>query len=128
MVAAALGGLGVMAGAFGAHALRGQLSPERLDVYMTAVHYQQAHALALLGVAVALEVITDGGARTWLGRTALMLTLGVLIFSGSLYCLVFSEVRLWGAVTPFGGVSLILGWFCLFLAASSRAAQGAAAK
>ncbi|MEO5768937.1 MAG: DUF423 domain-containing protein [Polyangia bacterium] len=101
---ALLGGLGVVLGAFGAHALRARISPELLEVYRTGVFYQLVHALALLSLA---------GLCDRLRRPRLIVTLfgaGVLIFSGSLYALAITGTRAWGAVTPFGGACLIAGW------------------
>ncbi|CAN5617069.1 DUF423 domain-containing protein [soil metagenome] len=109
----AFGFLAVAAGAFGAHALRGRLSPEYVAVFETAVRYQMYHALALLGV-------TWAGTQ-WSGsRAALagwLFTAGIVIFSGSLYILTLTGMRWLGAITPIGGVLLLLGW--LVLAASA---------
>ena len=105
----AAGATGVALGAFGAHALRQRLDPGMLEIYRTGVLYQVLHALALLAVAAL---------GTRLGRprlTALLFTAGIVIFSGSLYILAISGVRIWGAVTPFGGVSLIAGWLSMVL-------------
>jgi len=107
---ALLGGLlamlGVGLGAFGAHALRGRLGPEDLDVFETGVRYQMYHALALLFVAWA--------AGRWPGAlveaAGWLFALGILLFSGSLYALVLTGHRGLGAVTPFGGLSFLLAW------------------
>ena len=99
----------VAAGAFGAHALKGRLSPEMLAVFETGVRYQLIHALALLAVAWAgtrwaSPAITAAG---WL------FVAGIFLFSGSLYALSLTGVRVLGAVTPFGGVAFIAGWLGL---------------
>lgn len=98
--------LAVALGAFGAHALRARLSPEDLAIFETGVRYQMYHALALFAVAWA--------ASRWPGTAVnaagWMFIVGVLIFSGSLYALVLTDTRWLGAVTPVGGVVLILGW------------------
>lgn len=109
---AAYGLLGVLLGAFGAHAARDRLSAEMLRVWETAVQYQFWHALALL--AVGLLAARVGGA--WLDAAGAAFGLGVLVFSGSLYLLALTDVRLLGAVTPIGGVLLIAGWACLLVA------------
>lgn len=109
-----LGGLGVGLGAFGAHGLRRRLSEERLQTFEIAVRYQIYHALALLAAALLAEWLP--GARLAAAAGWLFLT-GVLLFSGSLYILVFTGQRRWGAVTPLGGVAFVLGWACLALAA-----------
>ena len=111
---AALGGLGVVLGAFGAHALRARVSPEMLEVYRTGVLYQLFHALALLALA---------GLRERVRRPTLVAALfggGVLIFSGSLYLLAITGTRAWGAVTPVGGVALIAGWFTVLCGLLAR--------
>jgi len=106
----ALSGLmGVAAGAFGAHALRAVLPPDLLQAFETGSRYQIAHALALILTAFALER-RAGGALAWAGWLFLV---GQVLFSGSLYALALSGVRLWGAVTPFGGVCLMAGWLML---------------
>lgn len=112
LLAALYGFTGVALGAFAAHGLRGRLSPEYLAVFHTGVLYQLVHALALLGVGVL--------ALRWRSR---LLTVagglfagGILLFSGSLYLLTLSGLRV-GPVTPLGGVCLLAGWLCLGVAA-----------
>lgn len=105
------GFISVAAGAFGAHALRGRLSPEYLGIFETAARYQMYHALALLAVAWA---ITRGAGSTaqWAGWLFLI---GTVLFSGSLYALALSGTRWLGAITPLGGVAFLAGWLCLAL-------------
>ncbi|MEQ8798992.1 MAG: DUF423 domain-containing protein [Salinisphaeraceae bacterium] len=104
--------LGVLLGAFGAHAMRDRLSPEMLRVWETAVQYQFWHALALLAVGLLAARL----AGAWLNAAGVTFVLGVLIFSGSLYALALTGIRVLGAVTPFGGILLIAGWLCLAMA------------
>ena len=110
---ALLGGLGVAAGAFGAHALRDQLAPERLAQYELAVRYQLYHAFALIAAAWAAQRWPDSPATLagWL------FVVGVVIFCGTVYALSFGSPRWFGAITPLGGISLIAGWALLFWAA-----------
>lgn len=112
-VAAILGGLAVAAGAFGAHALEGKLSAHYMSVFQTAVQYQMFHALALLGVALIGLIRPDA---SWLVPAAWAFLVGVVLFSGSLYALVLSGVRVLGAITPIGGVVFLVGWSCLAVA------------
>lgn len=112
-VAAILGGLSVAAGAFGAHALDGKLTDQYLDVYKTAAQYQMFHALALLGVAILGAIHPDAA---WLRPSAWLFLVGTLLFSGSLYALVFSGLRPLGMITPIGGLAFILGWAALAMA------------
>jgi uncharacterized membrane protein YgdD (TMEM256/DUF423 family) len=109
LLAAAFGFLGVALGAFGAHALRARLDPRDLEIFETAVRYQLFHALALLGVAWAWTRWPGA----WTTGAGWLMTGGVVVFSGSLYVLVLTGQRGWGAVTPFGGVALLLGWLAL---------------
>ena len=107
--AGALGFTGVALGAFGAHALKARLSPELLEVYKTGVFYQLVHAVALLAVA-------GLWARLRVPRlTTALFVGGVVIFSGSLYALAISGVRIWGAVTPLGGLAFLAGWLTVLL-------------
>ncbi|HIC55757.1 MAG TPA: DUF423 domain-containing protein [Acidobacteria bacterium] len=99
-------GLGVILGAFGAHGLRARLSPEMLVVFETGVRYHLIHALGLLAVAWA--------ASRWPGSyvsiAGYLFVAGIFIFSGSLYVLAVTGIRWLGAITPIGGVCLIVGW------------------
>lgn len=108
-VAGALGFTGVALGAFGAHALKARLSVEMLEIYKTGVFYQLVHAVALLAVAGVWQRLRAPR------LTAALFVIGVVIFSGSLYVLASSGVRLWGAVTPLGGLCFLAGWLTLLL-------------
>lgn len=109
LVAAVAGFLAVGLGAFAAHGLRDVLSAEYLTVFQTGVHYQMVHALALLAVGMLLQ---KSPARS-LRIAAWSFTLGILLFSGSLYALTLSGVRSLGMITPFGGVAFLVGWAAL---------------
>lgn len=98
--------LAVILGAFGAHALKKVLSPEMLTIYHTGVEYQFYHALGLLIIGLTGFHIQS----KYLNWAGLLLTLGIIIFSGSLYLLTLSGIKAFGAITPLGGVSLIVGW------------------
>ena len=107
-VAGVLGTLSVIAGAFGAHGLRESVTPERLSAWHTASHYALMHSVALLA-------LSGWGAAT--GRLitlpAVLWTVGVVLFSGSIFGLVLWEIRALGPVTPLGGLLLIAGWVSL---------------
>jgi len=105
--------LGVGTGAFGAHALRMQISPDMLEVWQTAVLYQLVHALGVLAIAGLSTKLHQNLATA----AAAFLLAGIVIFSGSLYLLVLSDLRVVGAITPVGGVSFMIGWLLLALAA-----------
>jgi uncharacterized membrane protein YgdD (TMEM256/DUF423 family) len=112
-VGALLGFLGVAAGAFGAHAIRGRVSPERLDNWKTAADYQLWHALATIASGL-IAVRWASGAAAAAGWCFVA---GVVVFSGSLYALAISDRRKLGAITPFGGVLFLAGWALLMVAA-----------
>ena len=111
--------LGVAAGAFGAHALRGSLDPEFAAIFETAVRYQLVHALALLATAWACVRWPGPVARA----AGLLFTAGIVLFCGSLYLLALTGVRGLGAITPLGGLAFMAGWGCLGWAAW-RSARG----
>jgi uncharacterized membrane protein YgdD (TMEM256/DUF423 family) len=113
LIGAAAGLLGVGLGAFGAHVLRGRLTPDMQAEFETGVRYHMYHALALLLVA-ALAARTEGRLVTAAGWS---FTAGIAIFSGSLYALAISGVTVLGAITPIGGLAFLVGWACLALAA-----------
>jgi uncharacterized membrane protein YgdD (TMEM256/DUF423 family) len=102
-------GLAVALGAFAAHGLRARISPEALQTFETGARYHMYHALALLAVAWA-ATRWPGGAVTAAGW---LFVAGTLLFSGSLYLLAVTGVRVLGAITPFGGLAFILGWLAL---------------
>jgi uncharacterized membrane protein YgdD (TMEM256/DUF423 family) len=108
--------LGVAAGAFGAHGLRARVDPELLAAYEVGVRYHMYHALGLLAVAW----VADRWAGRWAGAAGWLFVGGIVIFSGSLYLLVLTGERWLGAVTPIGGIALMLGWLALALAAIRR--------
>lgn len=110
--AALFGFLGVALGAFGAHALKDKLDPYLLDVFEVGVRYQMYHALALLAVAWAASRAPGLAVQV----AGWGFVIGTLIFSGSLYILALSGIRWLGAITPIGGVALLVGWAALLVA------------
>jgi uncharacterized membrane protein YgdD (TMEM256/DUF423 family) len=100
--------LAMVLGAFGAHALKGQLTPDQLHVYETAVMYHFFNALGLLGIGLTLRFVNRPAVR-W---AAVLILVGIVLFSCSLYALTFGAPRLVGVVTPFGGLTLMAGWIC----------------
>ena len=98
--------LAVAVGAFGAHALKGRLTPDDMAIFETAARYLTTQSLGVLAFALLMTRIDALALK--LG--ALSLTLGALIFSGSLFLLVFTGIRSFGAITPAGGGLLIIGW------------------
>jgi len=113
-LAAASGMLAVVAGAFGAHALRPRLDDRLLEVFYTAAQYQMYHSLALLAVGLLAMQAPD---LPLLRSAGWLFSLGIVIFSGSLYLLSLTGVRWLGAITPLGGLAFVAGWACLIFAA-----------
>ena len=102
--------LATIVGALGAHALRGVLDARELASLDTAVEYQFFHALGLFGVALCLARENDAGAARRMTLAARLLLAGILCFSGSIYMMLAGAPRLFGFVTPLGGVLLIAAW------------------
>lgn len=109
LAGAVLAFLAIGLGAFGAHSLSGRLSPQDLSVFETGVRYHMYHALGLFAVAWA--------STRWPGSlietSGWLMIGGTLLFSGSLYALVLTGHRWLGAVTPIGGVALMIAWALL---------------
>ena len=106
---AALAGVAVALGAFGAHWLREKLSVEDLAIFETGVRYQMYHALALMVVAWAASR-WEASQIHWAGW---LFMVGIVVFSGSLYTLVLTGQRWLGAITPIGGLAFLAGWLLL---------------
>lgn len=105
-LAAILLGSGVAMGAFGSHALRDLVPPNRLETWDTAVLYQLIHGLGLL----ILALLSNRSDSPPLKLSTLSLTLGTCFFSGSLYALVAFDLPVLGALTPIGGALFLIGW------------------
>jgi len=131
VIGAVSGFLGVASGAFGSHALRAKLPPERLASFEIGVRYQLWHALALYAVVMvgALRFADPGtthpfvlleGAMGWPAALAgWLFVAGTVLFCGSLYALALTGRRWWGMVAPLGGTCFILGWASLALSAAT---------
>lgn len=113
-IAAIFGALAVGMGAFGAHALKPYLSEGMAKIYETANKYHFYHSILLLilGYQLVNNNLTSQKMKM-LNLSSWFISVGILIFSGSLYILAITEIRILGAITPIGGVSFILGWLIL---------------
>ena len=111
VVGAVLMALAVGLGAFGAHGLKNRLDAYSMSVYEKAVFYHFIHGLGILLAAVLAR--TNGISAAGLARVGWLLFVGIVLFSGSLYALAISGIRVLGAITPFGGIAFIVGWVVL---------------
>ena len=114
-IAAIFGALSVGAGAFATHALRERLSERSLEIFETAARYQMYHALAL--ILVALLISRAEFPQPLFVVAGWSFIIGVSIFSGSLYALSLTNIKVLGAITPLGGAAFIAGWGALAIAA-----------
>ena len=107
------GALAVIAGAFGAHALKARLTPELLATWHTGSDYHMYHALAL----VLAGIVAGAQPTSQLNAAGVALLVGIVLFSGSLYLLALTGTKWLGAITPLGGTAFIAGWLLLAHAA-----------
>ena len=111
---AALAGLSVMLGAFGAHSLKARLTEKKLATFHTATDYLGYHAFSLMIIGLLIFLI-GGEIGRKLKRSAIWINVGILFFCGSLYGLVFDGPRFLGPITPLGGLCFMIGWFTMAL-------------
>lgn len=114
--------MAVILGAFGAHALKAVLPIDRLPIFETGVRYQMIHAIALIVLSLAManakKYEHSDHATMWMKRAAFCITIGIVLFSGSLYLIATSSILpfnlgTWiGPITPLGGLFFIIGWAC----------------
>ena len=111
-ISAVMLALGVGAGAFGAHGLKDRLG-EYVSTYETGAFYHLIHALGMLAVSVLEKVGTLGS----LNKINWLLLIGIILFSGSLYALSVTKIKIFGVITPLGGSAFILAWVLLAIRA-----------
>ncbi|MFL5812629.1 MAG: DUF423 domain-containing protein [Bdellovibrionia bacterium] len=113
--------LSVGCGAFGAHGLESKLEPRMLAVWETAARYQMYHALALIGLGLwvgqRLQQTGSESIPASVNVTGWAFTIGIVLFSGSLYALALSGIKVLGAITPLGGMAFLIGWIAFAVAA-----------
>ena len=119
MIGAFSGLLAVALGGWGGHGLKHILSEKYLQTFLTGVEYQVTHSLALLFTSLLPASSRLVKLAGW------SFTLGMVLFSGSLYLLTLSGIRSFGVITPFGGLLFIFGWACLFLFALKQLPRNA---
>lgn len=97
-------------GAFGAHGLKSKISAELMETFQTGIQYQMYHALGLILIGLIVQRLENALLLNWAG---IMILIGILLFSGSLYILSILGARGFGIITPFGGVCFLIGWLLL---------------
>ena len=109
VTAAISGMLAVALGAFGAHILKKMITPDMLEVYKTGVQYHFYHTFALLATGILLHLQPSKSLKT----AAYLFMAGIVLFSGSLYALAITNIKVLGIITPFGGVAWLIAWLLL---------------
>lgn len=117
-IGAFLCALSVILGAFGAHGLRGQIEPYLFDVYQTANQYFFYHSVAIILYGLWRKSMGSVPVKNIPG---ILFIAGIIIFSGSLYLIVLTEIKTWGMITPLGGLSFIIGWIGFGIQAGKKA-------
>lgn len=102
--------LAVLIGAFGAHALKARLSVADMAIFQTGSQYHFYHALGLLAVGL---ILASYPSSAWIKASGWLMLIGIILFSGSLYVLVITQLRWLGAITPLGGTAFIIAWIML---------------
>lgn len=103
-------GVGVALGAFAAHGLKAMLSPYLVEVFNTGVQYQFIHALAVLLCGLLLQLKLLPKSQKYFALAAICFIIGIFCFSGSLYALAITGIKWFGPITPFGGLTFMVGW------------------
>jgi len=106
--------LAVALGAFGAHGLEGKVPAKYLETWQTGVTYQMFHAVGILIIGILLGNLPATSLLSWSGW---LMLIGIILFSGSLYVLTLTQISVLGAITPLGGVSFLIAWVLLIIAA-----------
>ncbi len=109
--------LSVALGAFGAHALEGKISAKYIETWNTGVQYQMFHAIGILIIGVMLGNLAPSSLLSWSGW---LMLIGTILFSGSLYVLSLSGIKVLGAITPLGGVSFLAAWVLMIIFATKN--------
>jgi uncharacterized membrane protein YgdD (TMEM256/DUF423 family) len=107
------GFIAVALGAFGAHGLEGKIPDKYLETWQTAVQYQMFHAVGLLVLGLLAGKISSP-LINWSGW---LMLIGIILFSGSLFVLSVTQIKVLGAITPLGGVSFLVAWVLMIIAA-----------
>lgn len=107
--------LAIAIGAFGAHGLKGKIDSNMLANWNTGAHYHIIHAIALICIGLLLAKLGTNGSLV--STAGWLLIVGIILFSGSLYVMALTNIKVLGAITPIGGISFIIGWMLVTIAA-----------
>ena len=109
--------LSVVLGAFAAHGLKQLLTPQSVGVFQTGVQYQFYHGIALLVLSLAQpQLMMSETQMIYAKRAGIFFVVGTVFFSGSLYLLATTGIKIFGPITPIGGLCFISGWILMFIA------------
>ncbi len=103
--------IAIALGAFGAHGLKGKISKQMFENWTTGAHYHIIHALALLFIG--LLILKANHHTSLVSLSGWLILIGILLFSGSLYVMALTNIKTFGAITPFGGFSFIIAWLLI---------------
>lgn len=109
------GFLSVALGAFGAHVMEARIDPKYMETWQTAVQYQMFHAVGLLVIGVLNKFFPNSSLLNWSGW---LMFIGIIIFSGSLFILSTTGIKVFGAITPIGGVTFLVAWVLIMIFAT----------
>ncbi len=109
-----LSAVGIGLGAFGAHALKGRLTPEDSAIFETASRYLSTQSIGLIVISLCMSRMESAALKI----AAAAIFIGILIFSGTLFGIVGTGIRWLGAITPIGGTLMIVGWLLAAYAAA----------
>lgn len=117
-IGALLAALGIVAGAFGAHAIKGRVEPKDLETFEIAVRYQMYHAIGFVAISGYFAAVNKVPRSSVIAIRCLLA--GTIIFSGTLYGIVSGGPRWLGAITPIGGTLQIIGWLILTIGTKAK--------
>ncbi|MEC7840134.1 MAG: DUF423 domain-containing protein [Chlamydiota bacterium] len=103
--------IAICAGSFGAHYLKGSLSEKSLETFEIGIKYQFYQSISIMVIALSMSIFPS----SFIKISGILMLLGVIVFSGSLYMLTFTGIKLWGAVTPIGGVTFLIAWMLFII-------------
>ena len=118
-IGAILSAIGILFGAFGSHSLKSKLNPEQLIVFDIATRYLMYHAIGIFSIGILAYSVPESAVKI----PVIIMLVGILLFSGSLYLISLKGFSKLGIITPIGGIAFIVSWVLLCLLYTSDAAD-----